>query len=464
MRSSNVGYQEGLDKKTYFHIIISYLQSLGIFFICFKIFFSVKAATDKQEREAASSKLKITLAHSLTGGVVACAAATRAKAEHYLIMSNYPKRIYVLPTPRPRGMAVPRVVPSLTPSPSPPQRQLKRVLQPVDTEQIVAELLGDDMGPSGPRKRERLNHLSQEEKMDRRKMKNRVAAQNARDKKKERSGKIDEVMRDLVAENVRLRAENEQLRRQNEELLLQQQQQQTQYIHTPCYTPEHNTATPTDENIYSNVVYEEEVVDEQQDGSDRRAVVVVEEEADQHAFESAVFINAPQPWDKANRSKSDNSNEDSHNVTTIAQLSNSPSKRGANGHHQEEQQLERIIDHLKTPSDGEFDQFVANYIEEGSHFPTPSSVGSGGSSVYSAPSETCETFSTASASGSLALSPSMSSNGSCDWNDDFFNDNAFGDDQQMMPMPEEDPDALIDPGNWNFESFDDSDIDLNFFQ
>ncbi|EGT45714.1 CBN-XBP-1 protein [Caenorhabditis brenneri] len=390
-------------------------------------------------------------------------------------MSNYPKRIFVLPPPRPRGMAVPRVVPSLTPSPSPPQRQLKRVLQPVDTEQIVAELLGDDMGPSGPRKRERLNHLSQEEKMDRRKMKNRVAAQNARDKKKERSGKIDEVMRDLVAENVRLRAENEQLRRQNEELLLQQQQQQTQYIHTPCYTPEHNTTTPTDENIYSNVVYEEEVVDEQQDGSDRRAVVVVEEEADQHAFESAVFINAPLPWDKANRSKSDNSNEDSHNVTTIAQLHNSPSKRTDSNSNNKKVNLNTYLSILSllctnqgqptTPSDGEFDQFVANYIEEGSHFPTPStSVGSGGSSVYSAPSETCETFSTASACGSLALSPSMSSNGSCDWNDDFFNGTAFEADQQMMPMSEEDPDALIDPGNWNFENFDDSDIDLDFFK
>lgn len=58
----------------------------------------------------------------------------------------------------------------------------------------------------------------------------------------------------------------------------------------------------------------------------------------------------------------------------------------------------------------------------------------------------------------------MSSNGSCDWNDDFFTGTAFGDDQQMMPMSEEDPDALIDPGNWNFENFDDSDIDLNFFQ
>lgn len=34
-----------------------------------------------------------------------------------------------------------------------------------------------------------------------------------------------------------------------------------------------------------------------------------------------------------------------------------------------------------------------------------------------------------------------------------------------MTQTSEDDDAmLIDAGNWNFENFDDSDIDLNFFQ
>lgn len=194
---------------------------------------------------------------------------------------NYPKRIYVLPSAAPRGIPA-RV--HVAPPPPPPSRPMKR---PIETEEIVAELLGDDLGPSGPRKRERLTHLTQEEKMDRRKMKNRMAAQNARDKKKERSGKIDEVMRDLVEENRRLRVENEQLRRQNE--LLTSSQQSQQQVH---YTPE-------DANIYQNVVYEEEVVEEEPSDD-----VISQIEEDHHAFESAEFINAPLPWDKAARSNS----------------------------------------------------------------------------------------------------------------------------------------------------------------
>lgn len=56
-----------------------------------------------------------------------------------------------------------------------------------------------------PRRRRKLTHLSQEEKILRRKLKNRVAAQNARDKKKSES-------EGLKTENDELRALVEQLR------------------------------------------------------------------------------------------------------------------------------------------------------------------------------------------------------------------------------------------------------------
>ncbi|CAO4371296.1 unnamed protein product [Caenorhabditis nigoni] len=226
-------------------------------------------------------------------------------------MSNYPKRIYVLPARQPRVTSTYQNV-----APPPVMRAPKRA---IPTEQIVAELLGDDMGPSGPRKRERLNHLTQEEKMDRRKLKNRVAAQNARDKKKERSGKIDEVMRKLVEENNRLRAENEKLRRQNEKFLAAQQQDMQIANEQVMYHNENHIASNTnDSTIYSNVAYEEEVVGEVEED----VVVsggVMEYGEDQRAFESAEFINAPQQRDKANRFSTSN-NTTNTNVNTSFQL------------------------------------------------------------------------------------------------------------------------------------------------
>jgi hypothetical protein len=63
-----------------------------------------------------------------------------------------------------------------------------------------------------PRKRERLTHLSAEEKLFRRKMKNRIAAQTARDRKKAHMGDLEDRIRRLEAENATLKAENVQLK------------------------------------------------------------------------------------------------------------------------------------------------------------------------------------------------------------------------------------------------------------
>ncbi|CAI4231160.1 unnamed protein product [Auanema sp. JU1783] len=104
--------------------------------------------------------------------------------------------------------SITRAVPS-TPTSRVPQPSRKDVLDDIE------DILNDGPENSGPRRRERLNHLTQEEKMNRRKLKNRVAAQTARDRKKARSQKLEDVVRDLMAENKRLREENSRLTEEN---------------------------------------------------------------------------------------------------------------------------------------------------------------------------------------------------------------------------------------------------------
>jgi len=69
-----------------------------------------------------------------------------------------------------------------------------------------------------PRKRERLTHLTAEEKMFRRKMKNRIAAQTARDRKKALMVDLEETVRRLEEENDTLLAENSKLRHEQSSL------------------------------------------------------------------------------------------------------------------------------------------------------------------------------------------------------------------------------------------------------
>ncbi|NXR40534.1 XBP1 protein, partial [Zosterops hypoxanthus] len=90
---------------------------------------------------------------------------------------------------------------------------------------------GADPGLSGmenaqpARKRQRLTHLSPEEKALRRKLKNRVAAQSARDRKKARMTELEQQVVELEEENKKLLRENQLLRertcdlaRENQEL------------------------------------------------------------------------------------------------------------------------------------------------------------------------------------------------------------------------------------------------------
>ncbi|XP_071944990.1 X-box-binding protein 1-like [Antedon mediterranea] len=69
-----------------------------------------------------------------------------------------------------------------------------------------------------PRKRQRLTHLTPEQKMARRKLKNRVAAQTARDRKKDYVNGIEGEVNAIKDENTKLTKENKLLRSQNDAL------------------------------------------------------------------------------------------------------------------------------------------------------------------------------------------------------------------------------------------------------
>lgn len=78
---------------------------------------------------------------------------------------------------------------------------------------------GEDSNAAKIRKRANLDHLSTEEKLMRRKLKNRVAAQNARDKKKVKMDEMEETIRLLEQKNRALTKQNEQLQAENQRLL-----------------------------------------------------------------------------------------------------------------------------------------------------------------------------------------------------------------------------------------------------
>jgi len=73
----------------------------------------------------------------------------------------------------------------------------------------------------GYKKRKRLTHLTSDERLMRRKLKNRVAAQTARDKKKARMDELEHVVNLLAEENKRLQKENEALKHKSGSLAME---------------------------------------------------------------------------------------------------------------------------------------------------------------------------------------------------------------------------------------------------
>ncbi|PWA17041.1 hypothetical protein CCH79_00013289, partial [Gambusia affinis] len=102
-------------------------------------------------------------------------------------------------------------------------RQISLVL-PSTTSQVSSD--SDSNTSVGPpiRKRQRLTHLSPEEKALRRKLKNRVAAQTARDRKKAKMGELEQQVIELELENQKLHIENRMLREKTSGLLTENEE------------------------------------------------------------------------------------------------------------------------------------------------------------------------------------------------------------------------------------------------
>ncbi|XP_017307832.2 LOW QUALITY PROTEIN: X-box-binding protein 1 [Ictalurus punctatus] len=86
---------------------------------------------------------------------------------------------------------------------------------------LISSSHSSDSNAASPplRKRQRLTHLSPEEKALRRKLKNRVAAQTARDRKKAKMGELEQQVLELEHENQKLHLENEMLRERTSDLM-----------------------------------------------------------------------------------------------------------------------------------------------------------------------------------------------------------------------------------------------------
>jgi len=153
----------------------------------------------------------------------------------------------------------------------------------------------EDQDGQPVRKRANLDHLTPEEKMMRRKLKNRVAAQNARDKKRTKMDEVEMKLKELEEANAKLLLENESLRALNERLLeekctttpkLEYTTQEQEYTSLPeaCpapMTPPHSDCSSSERSASPDAMSSLSSV------SDYSLV-------DSRPFESAELINASQ--------------------------------------------------------------------------------------------------------------------------------------------------------------------------
>lgn len=109
----------------------------------------------------------------------------------------------------------------------------------IDREAVINSLVLNNSTTDGqPRKRKRLDNLSAEERALRRKLKNRVAAQTARDRKKARMAELEEMVAHLEKENKALRLDNESLRKHSEAVAVENSELRVRLGLTPPVSPE----------------------------------------------------------------------------------------------------------------------------------------------------------------------------------------------------------------------------------
>lgn len=115
-----------------------------------------------------------------------------------------------------------------------------------------------------PRKRRRLTHLTPEERMLRRKLKNRVAAQTARDRKKAKMETLEEQMARMEAENKRLMEENQALLQQTSVLTTENSQLREKLGLNPeeggDVAVKRETGSPVESAVLNNVLPQQEQI------------------------------------------------------------------------------------------------------------------------------------------------------------------------------------------------------------